>query len=94
MALTPTVTKVSVTGVEEDIHSITLNLKVNDGTSDVIDKDFAVEFKVSHDNRAVLRQRLIDQMQKEIDVYKNHKVIDDSAALASDITTIQSNLVM
>lgn len=94
MALTATVTKVSVTGAEEDIHDITLNLKVNDGTSDVIDEDFTVEFKVSHDSRDVLKQELIDKMQKKIDVYKNHKTIDDSAALASDITTIQSSLVM
>ncbi len=94
MALIPTVTKVSVAGVEEDVHVITLNLKVNDGASDVIDKDFTVTYKISHDSRAVLRQRLVDKMQKEIDVYKNHKVVDDSAALGNDITTIQGSLVM
>ena len=94
MALTPTVTKISVVGGETDIHYITFNLVVNDGVTDVIDKDFTVVYKISHDTRAVFRQRLIDQMQKEIDVYKNHKTIDDSAELASDITTIQTGLVM
>lgn len=94
MALTSTVTKVSVTGGEEDIHLITLNLKVNDGASDVIDKNFTTIYKISHDSREVLRQRLVDQMQKEIDTYKNHEVINDSAALATDITTIQSSLIM
>ncbi len=94
MPLTATVTKVSVEGAEENIHNITLNLKVNDGTSDVIDKDFTVEYKMSHDDRPTLRRELIDKMQDEIDVYKNHKDIDDSAALATDITTIQSSLVM
>ncbi len=94
MALTSTITKVSVIGAEEDVHVITLNLKVNDGASDVIDKDFTITYKPSHDSRAVLRQRMTYQMQKEIDVYKNHKVIDDSAALASDITTIKNSLTM
>lgn len=95
MALIITVTKVSVTGGEEDVHNITLNLKVIDDTIpvDVIDKNFTVEYKISHDSRGVLRQRLIGQMQKEIDNYKNHKVISDSSALANDITTIQSSLL-
>ena len=79
---------------EEDIHIITLNLKVNDGVTDVIDKNFTVTYKISHDSRAVLRQKVTDIMQKEVDVYKNHKTIDDGVELTSDITTIQNGLVM
>ena len=94
MALTPTVTKVSVVGGDEDIHQVTLNLKVNDGASDVIDQDFSVQYRPSHDSVPRLTENLQNNMQEAIDAYKSHDQIFDSAALNNAVTNIQANLVM
>jgi len=95
MALTPTVSKVSVTGSDESIHQVTLNLKVNDSVLavDVIDQDFTVQYRASHDSVAGLRDKLLLEMQKVIDAYKSHEQLGNSPALANSITTIQNGLV-
>ena len=94
MALTPTVTKVSVTGGDGNIHQVTLNLTVNDGATDVINQDFSVQYRPNFDSVPRLIEKLHVQMQTAIDAYKSHKQIFDSPALNNATTNIQNNLVM
>ncbi len=94
MALTPIVTKVDVTGAGADLHNVKLNLKVNDGGGDVIDQDFSVVYRTSHDTVSVLQQKIQNQMQLVIDAYKSHDLISTSVGLSNAIGNIQSGLTM
>ncbi len=94
MALTATVTKVGVVSSDVGYYTITLNLKVNDGVSDVIDKDFSVNYRTSWDNVSDLEELMRIQMQKEIDTYKAADTISQSSALSTSVTNVQGSLVL
>jgi len=94
MALTATVTKVGVISSDKDIFQVTLNLKVNDGTSDVIDQDFSHQYsKFSNlDTIEVVQERFRVDMQQTIDFYKDADQINISTALATAITDLEASL--
>lgn len=94
MALTATVTKKNITSSKTGYFSIVLNLKVNDGSTDVIDKDFGASYRSEHDVLSEVRDSIQAQMQAEIDNYKDGNTMSGNAQLATAISTIQSNLVL
>ncbi len=95
MALTATVTKVEVASSDKDIFQIVLNLKVNDGTSDIIDQDFTHRYRKGNnmDTIEVVQERFRVDMQKTIDFYKDADQISLSAALGTAITNLETSLV-
>ena len=95
MALTATVTNVGVISSDKDIFQVTLNLKVNDGTTDVIDQDFTNRYsKINNlDTIEAVQERFRVDMQETIDFYKDSDQIFLSAALASAIVNLEASLV-
>ena len=95
MALTATVTKVGVISSDKDIFQVTLNLKVNDETSDIIDQDFTHIYRKGNnmDTIEVVQERFRIDMQKTIDFYKDADQINLSAALATAVTNLEASLV-
>jgi len=94
MTLRPTVSFVSAEVVNENIHQVTMNLRVNDGTANVIDKNFSFIYKSRSDDIARITAKLRGDMQVEIDTYKSHDQILDKAAISDASTQIQNDLVM
>lgn len=94
MSLKPTVTKVSVVGSGPEGVLLTLNLKVNDGTSDVIDKEYSITYNKRTGSSAEAFEVLMKDMQKDIDAYKYAKTVDDSVQLSTGITNLENNLVV
>lgn len=95
MILTATVVKVGVVSSDKDIFQVTLNLKVNDGTSDIIDQDFTHRYSKGNnlDTIEVVQERFRVDMQKVIDFYKEANQISVSAALSTAITNLELSLV-
>ena len=95
MALTATVTKVGVVSSDKDVFQVTLNLKVNDGTTDVIDQDFTNRYSKGNnlDSLEIVQERFRVGMQKAIDFYKDADQIFLSAALATAVTNLETSLV-
>ena len=80
MTLKIEVKKVSVRNKGEkfknDFHTITMNLKVLDGVTEVINKDFSIDYKSIY----TLSDRLpemTERMKEEIDKYQAEKTILD-----------------
>lgn len=91
MALTPTVTKKSVTQSMNKMWNITLNLSVMDGVDEVINKDFNLRYRTGQD--VAVRVKTIGvEMQDEIDSYKGEQVIFNHAQLDTAVTWINNNL--
>lgn len=89
MALTPTVTMLSA-GKNVGRITITANLKMNDGLTDVIDKDFSASYRPGLDDgiKIDIEAALQKQMQKEIDDYK----AGDLEMKDSNFIAIKNNL--
>ena len=94
MALTSTVTKIEAQKVNGEF-TITLNLKVNDGTSDVIDRNFTeIYSKRKNDTLAIIRKRFRAQMQATIDEYKSGDVVISSPNFVAALTQLENSLIM
>ena len=93
MALKIEVTKVSVVSKGEkfnnDFHTITMNLKVLDGTTEVINKDFSIDHKAVHTLSDSL-PRMKEMMKKEILKYKAEKAL--FTKLDATITELETQL--
>lgn len=78
MTLKIEVSKVSVTSKGErfnnDFHTITMNLTVLDGSTEVINKEFSIDHKTVH-NVSDSLARMKEQMKAEIMKYKAEKAI-------------------
>lgn len=78
MALSIEVKKVSVTSKGEkfknDFHTITMNLKVLDGITEVINKDFSVDYKSIHTLSDGMLS-ITEMMNKEIGKYQAETAI-------------------
>jgi len=96
MALTATVTQIDVNSSDTDDYTITLNLKVNDGTSDVVDQDFSNKYRKfnNFDSLKEVEKRFIKDMQKVIDNFKQSDTQSKSVDLATSVTNIQKGLTL
>lgn len=94
MALTPTVTMISAIKSSGGMFTISANLKVNDGTSDVIDKGFSIIFRDKTIIKQDAQKKLFLMMQEEIDLYKAGKVLSQNPLYTKIKNNIESALVM
>ena len=92
-ALTATVTKVSVNIPQLKLYIITLNLKVSDGVTNVIDQNFTQEYRTGESVAGIVN-KFQAQMQDVIDKYKLEKSLLDNAQLNTAITNITGGLVL
>lgn len=93
MALTATVAKKSVVYVQPKLHNITFNLSLKEDTTEVLNKDFSIQF-LQGDAPASKVAKVIEDMQIEINQYKSAKAIFDNATLDTAVTSIQSGLTV
>ncbi len=91
MALVSTVTKKTVTETMDKMWSITLNLAVLDGTTEVIKKDFILKYRAGQDVEVKVKE-ILGEMQEAIDDYKGEQVIFNHAQLDAAITYLNNNL--
>lgn len=92
MALTAMVTKKSVNYVQPKLHSIVFNLILKEDTTEVLNKDFSIEYRTG-EMPSQKTAKVIEEMQNEIVNYKSAKVIFDSTALNNAVNTINGGLV-
>jgi hypothetical protein len=93
MALTATVAKKQVLYVQPSLHNITFNLSLKEDTTEVLSKDFSVQYR----NGEIISQKVaqvVSEMQNEIDKYKSAKNIYAAAALDTAVTNIQAGLTV
>lgn len=93
MALVSTVTKKSVTEVQDKLWNVTLNMTLDDGAVEVINKDYALHYRPG-DSIAAKQVTWIALMQADIDKYKSEKNIFNAAALNTVVTNVGSALVV
>ncbi len=94
MPLIPTITKIGVRK-ENGVFIITLNLKVNDGTSDVLDNNFSeIYSKRNSDTVVNVQERFRQQMQAFIDDYKSGTTQPSNADLLTTITKLKNSLIL
>lgn len=93
MVLTATVTKKSVTGVQDKLWNVTLNMTLKDGAEEVLNKDYALHYRPG-DSIAAKKNAWIATMQADIDKYKGEKTIKNAAALNTVVTNVGSALVV
>lgn len=91
MALTATVTKKSVMEVQSKLWNVTLNMTLKDGTTEVLNKDYALHYRPG-DSIAAKKNAWIAMMQADIDKYKSEKTIFNAAALNTVVTNVGSAL--
>ena len=85
------VTKKSVSKPRNGMFSITLNLKVTEDTTTLIDKDFTEIHKIEQTIVNTLN-KFKTKMQEAIDFYKAEQVIFTSTQLNSAITVLEGGL--
>jgi hypothetical protein len=93
MALATTVTKKSVTEVQSKLWNVTLNMTLDDGAEEVINKDYALHYRLG-DSIAAKQATWVALMQADIDKYKSEQTIYNAAALSTVVTNVGSALVV
>ncbi len=93
MALTATVAKKSVQYVQPSLHSITFNLSLKEDTTEVLSKDFTIQYHAGDAPSQKVAQ-MVSEMQEEIDKYKSQKTIFNAAALDTAVSNIQAGLTV
>ena len=93
MALTVTVTPVSVSKQMEKLWNATLKLKIFDDAVEVYDQDFSVRYREGEDI-ADKELKFQIKMQKAIDDYKAEQVIFTHAKMNTMVTNLNNNLVV
>lgn len=88
--MTAIVIKKSVTNPQSKLFIITFNLQITDGVV-VINQDFSAEYRTGENVTSKVNE-VKEKMQAVIDAYKASKVIFDSAALDTAVTSIQGGL--
>lgn len=92
MALTITVSKKSVEQVMSGEWNITLNMTCLDGSTEVINQDYSVSYKLKAALSTVFGP-MQKEMQKTIDAYKSSMTIYNHVKLANVVTYLNNNLV-
>jgi len=88
---TISVTKVSVSEVQPKLFSITLNLKVVDGETTLIDQNFSEKYRTG-DAPSKTTLKLGRAMQAAIDEYQSEQELYNKAALDTAISTLEGAL--
>jgi len=91
MALTYTVTKISVNKVQERLFHITHNLICRDGVIEVINQDVCIEYRTG-DSPSGITVEFQSKMQEIIDEYKSEQVIFTNTLLNQQVTWLNSHL--
>ena len=92
MAMTTTITKISAVK-ERGYVAITLNLKVNDGATDVIDQDFTEWFsKRTGETIADVQERFRLKMQESIDNHNDETPMPSASNLSIAIADLEASL--
>ena len=87
------VTKKLVKYAQERMHIIVFNLIVLDGTNEVINQDFSIEFRTGDTPNSKIME-VKTKMQEAIDRYKSEQTIFNSTALNTAVINIQGGLVL
>lgn len=87
-----TVVKKSVKRTQPKLYSVTLNLVVKDGTTEVINQDFAENYRTGQ-SIADIVGRFKTKMQEVIDACKEEKQIFSAAQFDNAIIALKNNLV-
>ena len=90
MALTATVTKKSVSLVQEKLYNVTFNLILTD-TTEVFNKDYSIKYRTGQ-NISTLTNKFIKLMQDDIDKYKAEQVIFNATQLNTAVNNVNSGL--
>ncbi len=93
MALTATITKKSVTTSQKDLYAVTINLSLNDGATEVLNKDYTDKYRTGQ-NISTIVAKFIKTINLDIANYKEAKVIFDAAGFNTAITNIQNGLTL
>jgi len=86
-----TVTKVSTVERFKDQFDITWNLVCMDGEDEVINRNFTIPHKQAM-NPTDSTVKLQDKMKEYIDSYKAARTIQDHAAMAAAVDSVQNEL--
>lgn len=89
--MTITVAKKSVSFIQENLWNISVNVKLNDGSTDVFDRDFSFQYTKGD---AVNKKyaELLANIQAAIDIYKAEQALYNNAQFATIVTNLQSAL--
>ena len=90
MALTATVTKKSVSLVQEKLYEVTFKLILTD-TTEVFNKDYSIKYRTGQ-NISTLTNKFIRLMQDDIDKYKAEQVIFNATQLNTSVSNVNSGL--
>ena len=90
MALTATVTKKSVSLVQEKLYEVTFKLILTD-TTEVFNKDYSIKYRTGQ-NISTLTNKFIRLMQDDIDKYKAEQVIFNATQLNTSLSNVNSGL--
>ena len=89
--LTAIVTKKSVKYVQKNLHSITFNLSLSEGGTEVLKQDFSCEYRAG-ENPAQKDSEIKEKIQEAIDRYKTEQQIFNSAALDNAVNNIAGGI--
>lgn len=96
MAYTAVVTKGTVSKTKKDSYNIVVNVKVNDGTSDIFDQNFNVRYNSNAANMDDIQNSLVNDIKEAWDEYAAENNIFNAPvfdSLVGDLQT-QSNIYM
>lgn len=93
MALSATVSKVSVTTSQESLYSIVLKLVLADTAGEGFTKEYSVHYRTG-DNVVDKQKEFKDQMNKDIANYKSGQSVYNAAALNTVVSGLQSSLTI
>lgn len=93
MALTKTVTPVSVKKQMDKLWNVTLNLKIFDDAVEVYNQDFSVRYRDGEDI-ADKELKFQTKMQKAINDYNAEQVIFNHAKMDTMVINLNNNLVV
>jgi hypothetical protein len=91
--MTAEVTKVSVNRIQEKLYSITLNLKLMEGITVLLDENFNQKYRTGQSIPEVMNFFQVE-MQASIDKYNEETAIFNHTQLDTVVTTLQNNLTV
>lgn len=93
MALIATVSKTSVTKVQDKRWIISWNMTLVDGGEEVVNKNYPIEY-IPGDDIEEKEVVITSMMQADINKYKGEQVIHNSAAMDTAVENVQAALVV
>lgn len=90
MAYTATVTKQSVSKVNDHIFSVSIHVVVNDGVSDVFEVDISEQYNNNEPDLEEIKARMIAELRDKWDKWAAEHQIFSAAAFDTIIGQIQT----